>query len=50
MSASLVETIAGGMPTNDQVRALEAVMRLNCRSRCCRRSAWRTVASLPALC
>jgi hypothetical protein len=27
MSASLVETIAGGMPTNDQVRALEVVMR-----------------------
>lgn len=26
MSASLVETIAGGMPTNDQVRALEAVL------------------------
>lgn len=25
--ASLVETIAGGMPTNDQVRALEDVMR-----------------------
>lgn len=24
--ANLVETIAGGMPTNDQVRALEAVM------------------------